>query len=131
MFVTLAGHHRSMRAGARKIILGGLVFLTAQGAFSLATRLISGEDDLAHPLIHLASGSLGLALARSPRLLARFTLGFGAAYLLVLGVGGATGFVDPSWLALGTVDHIFHVTLGSAALVAAAVSWRSLRGGAA
>ena len=100
------------------------MFLTAQGAFSVIQRVIGGEDDLAHPLLHLTSGALGLALARHPRSLSRFVLGFGAAYLFILGVGGATDAVKLSWLPLGTVDHVFHVVVGTAAFAAGAMHAR-------
>ncbi len=112
----------SKPTAARKILLGVLVLLAAQGAFSLANRIVAGQDDIAHPLIHLASGSVGLLLAHSPRSLARFMLGFGATYLLAFGVGGATGVLDVSWLPLGTADHIFHVAVVAAALLAASVT---------
>ena len=111
-----------LRTGARPLVLGGLALLTMQGAFSLATRVVGGEGDVVHPLIHLLSGALGLALVRRPRWLARFTLSFGAAYLLVLGVGGATGAVDLYWLPLGFADHVFHVVVGSAAVLAVSVA---------
>ena len=87
----------------RPVLLAVMSLLTLQGGISLAARLVSGNPDLAHPLLHLVSGCVGLALGRSDQALLRYATGFGVAYLL-LGIFGAVGVVDVPWLPLGRVD---------------------------
>ena len=102
----------------RPVLLAVMSLLTLQGGISLATRLASGNPDLAHPLLHLVSGGVGLALSRSDKGLLRYATGFGAAYLL-LGIFGAASVIDVPWLPLSQVDHAFHLALGSGILVLA------------
>ena len=108
----------------RPVLLAVMSLLTLQGGISLAARLVSGDPDLAHPLLHLVSGCVGLALGPSDKGLRRYATGFGAAYLL-LGIFGAVGAVDVPWLPLDRVDHAFHLALGSAILV---LAWSGLPG---
>ena len=112
-----------MQRRAEAILLMAFGLLALQGASFLVVRAATTREDWAHPLLHLASGALGLALAASPRALARYGLGFGAAYAL-LGVAGALGMARLAWLPLAAADHLFHVTLG---MVVAAAAWPLLR----
>ena len=113
--------------------------LLAQGSSTLAALLVPAIDRampallqqtqmvVAHSLLHIATGLLGLAaLARGrvsgsggttwPR---RFALGFGLFYLF-LGVAGERSGLQLC-LSLKPFDHPFHAVLGGIGLLAAGI----------
>lgn len=109
----------------RLLLLFVMSFLLIQGALLLGLRILASEfTDVAHPILHFVTGLVGIGLYRRPAFLFRYGLVFGTGYF-ALGVFGALGLVDPLWLPLSIVDHVFHFTLSSFALLVAAAGIRT------
>ena len=102
----------SLSHKCRILLLAAFSLMVGQGAASFVLRVVGDDPDVAHPLLHLVSGSVGLVLSIRPPLLFQYGIGFGISYLL-LGVAGAAGLVDVPRLPLGPVDHFFHISLGA------------------
>jgi Domain of unknown function (DUF4383) len=94
----------------------GVVGFAVDGSFDTGGG-IEGDELLLfevngwHNLVHIASGVLGLALARSRPGARLFALGFGAVYLVVT----VWGFVDGSsvlgLLTVNTADNFLHLAI--------------------
>ncbi len=78
-----------------------------------------------HNLVHIATGALGLAVARSAA--REYAMGLGAVYLLVAAVGFAygDGAAILGFIPINTEDNILHLLLGVAGLAAASASSRA------
>ena len=105
-----------------------MVLLVLQGAAFLVLHAVARGDDLLHPLLHLATGAVGLLVRRigGPLALSAYGLAFGVAYAVVLGLGGATGTLQASVLELSTGDHVFHVVFGTFLAVVSAAGLRGV-----
>jgi len=109
------------------LVLAGLVGFLAESAFS-SDEAVRGEllgiFDVNgwHNLVHLASGVVALALARSHA--REFALGFGVVYLLIaiwgfaVGDGGSLLSIVP----VNTADNVLHLVLALAALAVYALT---------
>ena len=99
-------------------------FLVLQGAAGGLVKLAGGRsDDLAHSLLHLATGLVGWAMAREPGGLRApvFGLAFGTFYLAL----ALLGWLWPSAvraLHLRAADHLFHLVVGAVTLTAGAAA---------
>lgn len=124
-------------------IIGALFVLVGLAGF-FAPNFAGAHLTTAHNLIHLASGaaSLYFGLAASRAAARLFAILFGVFYLLLgltgffLGVSGesalpfeARGGVQehmfmpvPGVLEFGTMDHVLHLLLGAAYVIAGALS---------
>lgn len=100
-------------------ILGVVLLLVGICGF-VAPTLLGAHLNLAHNVVHIASGAIALyfGFAGSPGAARTFCLAFGVIYAL-LGLAGwfaGTGpehmFSVGSALMLGKVDHLIHVGLG-------------------
>ena len=74
-----------------------------------------------HNLVHIATGALGLAVARSYGGARGYALGLGAVYLLVALLGFVAGDGDEIFnlIPVNTEDNFLHVLLGVAGVGAA------------
>jgi Domain of unknown function (DUF4383) len=107
------------------------VGLLLQGTFTLLARLVPAVDQAvpqllvqtqmipSHSLLHIASGVVGLYALRRPRGTFWFALLFGAFYLGLALAGSLAGVTFG--LGLQPFDHPFHLVLGGAGLLAAAI----------
>jgi hypothetical protein len=133
--------HRLLRTGPQKVcIILGTVFIFAGLVGVLLPGFLGMHLSVAHNFIHLISGGIAFACAftENPKVAYGYCVLFGVIYGLI-GVAGfligqpgypAVGFLQadqnlfrviPNILELGTMDHIVHLILGSAALGAAIV----------
>ena len=71
-----------------------------------------------HNVVHIATGALGLAVARSYGGARGYAIGLGAVYLLVAGLGFIAGNGDEIFnlIPVNTEDNLLHVLLGIAGL---------------
>lgn len=120
---------------ARFYTAGAGLFLLVQGVSTLAFRLVPALDRAfpplleltrmqpPHSLLHIATGGLALAALRwgGARGCWYFALLFGAFYAGLAIFGFATHHATP--LGLQAFDHPFHLVLGLAGLVCAALSY--------
>lgn len=127
----------------------GIAFILVGLAGFVSPNLLGAHLTPAHNVIHLVSGAAALyfGLAAAPPAARLFALLFGALYLLLgvtgffFGVGGETWlplraqqgvnehmfYPIPGVLELGTADHIIHLLLGTAFVVAGALSRASVK----
>ena len=115
--------------GAALLVAGVAGFFSsADFSVGAVTRRPEGRGELIgllavngwHNVVHLASGLVGLALARSYDGGRVFALGFGGVYVL-LGLMGLALGGDSSLLgvvALNDADNVFHLLVGLAGIVA-------------
>ena len=71
-----------------------------------------------HNVVHIATGAVGLAVARSYSGARGYAIGLGAFYLLVAGLGFIAGNGDELFnlIPVNTEDNLLHVLLGIAGL---------------
>ena len=71
-----------------------------------------------HNVVHIVTGALGLAVARSYGGARGYAIGLGAVYLLVAGLGFIAGNGDEIFnlIPVNTEDNLLHVLLGIAGL---------------
>ena len=103
--------------GATLVVAGLIGFLyNASFAFGSAVErdAVFGLLDVNgwHNVVHLATGALGLALARSAARV--YALGLGAVYLLgfVLGLAAGDGGELLGLIPINTPDNVLHLLLG-------------------
>ena len=105
------------------LLVVGVVGFIADSSFGTGSdvdgsNLIVFEVNGWHNIVHIASGLVGLALARSVAGARTFALGFGAVYLLVT----VWGFVDGNsvlWLVpVNTADNFLHLAIAALGLAA-------------
>ena len=85
-------------------------------------ELIVFEVNGWHNLVHIASGLLGLALARNADSGRLFALGFGAVYLLVTIWGFADGNDVLSLIPVNTADNFLHLAIAVVGITAGLAS---------
>ncbi len=109
------------------LLLVGLAGFIADSSFDTGSNLdgsnlIAFEVNGWHNLVHIASGLLGLALARTAAGARTYALGFGAVYLLVT----LWGFVDGDtvlWLVpVNAADNLLHLAIAATGIVAGLAS---------
>jgi Domain of unknown function (DUF4383) len=105
------------------LLVVGIVGFAADSSFGSGSdvdgsNLIAFEVNGWHNLVHLASGAVGLLLARTVSGARAFALGFGAIYLVVT----LWGFIDGNavlWLVpVNTPDNFLHLALGTLGIAA-------------
>jgi hypothetical protein len=115
------------------LLFGAVLLAVGVVGFAIDTSFDTGSgvqgDDLIlfevngwHNVVHIASGALGLALARSAAGARLFALGFGAVYAVVT----VWGFVDGSsvlgLVAVNTADNFLHLAIAALGLGAGLAS---------
>jgi Domain of unknown function (DUF4383) len=100
------------------LLVVGVVGFIADASFGSGSNvdggnLIAFEVNGWHNLVHIASGVVGLALARTAAGARAFALGFGAVYLVVT----LWGFLDGNtvlWLVpVNTADNFLHLAIAT------------------
>jgi hypothetical protein len=81
-------------------------------------KLIFFEVNAIHNLIHLASGAVGLAMAKRADTAKTFALGFGLVYLLVTIVGLIDGKTFLGLIPINPADNILHIAISAAGIAA-------------
>jgi hypothetical protein len=102
-------------------------------AIGLVVLVRGGEDSLYHNLLHLATGSVALAIGfvGSATAAQRFCQLFGGFYLalgalgLLLGDPAASRLWQAGPLSLDVADHVFHIVLGLIFAASGLVSGRA------
>jgi hypothetical protein len=92
------------------------------GANVQGSDLIIFEVNGWHNLVHIASGLLGIALARRNDTARLFALGFGAVYLLVTIYGFVDGNDVIGLLPINTPDNFLHLAIAAAGIAAGLAS---------
>jgi hypothetical protein len=114
-------------------VLGAVLLIVGIAGFFVNASFGTGSnpagDDLIlfkvngwHNLVHIASGLLGLALARNPAGARAFALGFGLVYGVVTVYGLIAGTNVLGLLALNGADNVLHLLIAVAGLAAYAAS---------
>ena len=125
-------HHRtpaqlySLLFGA-VLLVAGLVGFLVDSSFGIGSdvdgsNLIAFEVNGWHNLVHLASGAVGLALARSVAGARLYALGFGAVYLVVTLWGFVDGNSVLGLLPINMADNVLHLAIALAGLAAGLAS---------
>ena len=110
------------------LLLAGILGFIVNSEFDVGTdvqgdNLILFEVNGWHNLIHIASGLVGLALARTRRGALSFALGFGAIYLAVFFWGLIAGDNILFGLApINPADNVLHVAIAVAGIAAGLAS---------
>ena len=97
-------------------LLFGIVGFIVDSSFDTGSgvqgdELIVFEVNGWHNLVHIASGAVGLALARSRPGARAFALGFGAVYLAVTIWGFVDGNSVLALLPVNTADNFLHLAI--------------------
>jgi hypothetical protein len=94
-------------------VFAPVLVLTGIAGFLLPPALALMSGAAPYNVFHIVCGSLGagLVLARRPRPIAAFNLGFGAVDLYQA-AAGLTGTFPAALFALRPADHVVHVVLG-------------------
>lgn len=109
------------------LLLAGIVGFLVESNFDFGNgvqgdELIIFEVNGTHNLVHLASGLVGLALARSAAGARAFALGFGAVYLLVAIIGFADGSDVLNLIPINQSDNFLHLAISLTGLAAGLAS---------
>ena len=109
------------------LLLAGIVGFLVSASFGTGTaprgdNLVAFKVNGWHNLVHLASGAVGLAMARTPAGGRLFALGFGAVYLVVTIYGFVAQTNILRLLALNDADNFLHLVIALAGLGAYAAS---------
>jgi Domain of unknown function (DUF4383) len=111
------------------LLLAGLLGFVVDAGFSDVGAGVQGSDLILfevngwHNIVHIASGAIGLAVARSAAGSRAFALGFGAVY----GVVTIWGFVNGDATLFGLVpvnawDNVLHLAISATGVVAGLAS---------
>jgi hypothetical protein len=116
----------SLLFGATLLLVGILGFIV-DSSFSTSTppsgdKLIVFDVNGWHNIVHIASGILGLLLARTAAGGRAFALGFGAIYLVVTIWGFITGDSVLGIVAINTADNILHLVIAGVGIAAGLAS---------
>ncbi len=109
------------------LLLVGLIGFAVDGSFETGSgiegdELILFEVNGIHNLVHIASGILGLVLAKSASGARAFALGFGAVYLLVTILGFADGDSVLNLIPVNTADNFLHLAIAALGIAAGLAS---------
>ena len=111
------------------LVFGAVLLLVGIVGFFVNSSFDTGSapagDDLIvfkvngwHNIVHIASGLVGLALARTPAGARLFALGFGAVYGIVTIYGLIAGTNVLGLLAINGADNVLHLLIALAGLAA-------------
>ena len=108
-------------------LFGPILILAGVAGFLVPPDVALMSGAAAYNIFHILFGVLGtaLVLARRPRGIAAFNLGFGLLDLYQA-LAGVTGLYPSAVFHYRPADHVLHVVLG---LLLALVGWRGLRHG--
>jgi hypothetical protein len=108
-------------------LFGPVLILAGVTGFVVPPQLALMSGAAAYNIFHILFGVLGtaLVLARRPRGIAAFNLGFGLLDLYQA-LAGVTGLYPSAVFHYRPADHVLHVVLG---LLLALVGWRGLTNG--
>jgi hypothetical protein len=111
------------------LVLAGLVGLAVDSSFHTGTgvqgkELLGLEVNGWHNIVHIASGLLGLALARTAAGGRQFALGFGAVYAIVTVYGLIAGSNVLGIVAINGADNVLHVAIAAVGIAAGLASRR-------
>ena len=117
----------SLIFGATLLLAGILGFIADSSFGNLGSgvegdKLVAFEVNGWHNLVHIASGLVGLAMARTPASARLFALGFGAVYLLVTIIGTIDGDSIFGLLAINAADNVLHAVIALAGIAAGLAS---------
>ena len=109
------------------LLVVGLVGFLADSSFDTGSNLdgsnlIAFEVNGWHNLVHIASGLLGLALARTAAGARTYALGFGAVYLLVTLWGFADGDTVLWLVPVNAADNLLHLAIAATGILAGLAS---------
>jgi hypothetical protein len=109
------------------LLLVGVVGFLVNSSFSTGSgvegdNLILFEVNGIHNLVHIASGILGLALAKTASGARAYALGFGAVYLLVAIIGFADGESVLGLIPVNGADNVLHLGIALLGLAAGLAS---------
>ena len=109
------------------LLVVGIVGFAVNSSFGAGSNvqgdnLIVFEVNGWHNLVHIASGLLGIALARRNDTARLFALGFGAVYLLVTIYGFVDGNDVISLIPVNTADNFLHLAIAAAGIAAGLAS---------
>lgn len=116
------------------LLLVGIVGFFVNSSFEFGSdiegdNLILFEVNGLHNIIHLASGALGLALAKSASGARAYALGFGAVYLLVTLIGFADGETVLGLIPVNGADNVLHLAIAATGILAGIASPEGDTGG--
>jgi hypothetical protein len=112
--------------GATLLLVGVLGFI-ADASFDAGSN-VSGSNFIIfevngwHNLVHIASGLVGLALARNPATARSFALGFGAVYAIVTLWGFVDGTDVLGLIPVNAADNVLHLAIATAGILAGLTS---------
>ena len=112
------------------LLAGGVLGFFYSASFAMGDAIESEavlgvlEVNAWHNLVHLASGALGLPVARSYHARRAFALGFGLTYSLVALMGFAVGDGEAilGLVPVNTEDNVLHVLIAASGLMAYAAT---------
>jgi hypothetical protein len=105
----------------------GILGFVADSSFDTGAN-VQGSDFIIfevngwHNLVHIASGLVGIALARRADSARLFALGFGAVYLLVAILGLIDGNDVLGLIPVDAADNVLHIAIAGAGIAAGLVS---------
>jgi len=100
------------------LVLGGIVGFLVEPSFAVGDEaqrgtLIAFDINGWHNVVHLLSGAVGLAMARTVAGARLFSIGYGVVYLLVTALGFVVG--DGGYLLsiipINTADNLLHLAI--------------------
>ena len=116
----------SLVFGITLLAVGLLGFLVntsfGTGSDVQGDELIAFEVNGWHNLVHIASGIVGIMLAKRADTARLFALGFGAVYLVVTIYGFVDGNDVLTLLPVNTADNFLHLAIAAAGLAAGLAS---------
>ena len=109
------------------LLLVGIVGFFVNSSFEFGSdvegdNLILFEVNGLHNIIHIASGALGLALAKTASGARAYALGFGAVYLLVTLIGFADGETILGLFPINGADNVLHLLIAGLGIAAGLAS---------
>jgi hypothetical protein len=117
--------------GAVLLLVGIIGFFVnskfGTGSHPPGSNLIIFKVNGWHNIVHIASGLVGLALARTVAGGRLFALGFGAVYLLVTIYGFITGSNVVHLIPINTADNVLHLLIALTGLAAGLASRPAIR----
>jgi hypothetical protein len=98
------------------LLLVGIVGFFVDSSFETGSgaegsNLILFEVNGLHNIVHIASGALGLLLAKTASGARAYALGFGAVYLLVTLIGFIDGETILGLIPINSADNVLHLLI--------------------
>lgn len=110
------------------LLVAGIAGFFADSSFGDLGSGVEGDELIVfevngwHNLVHIASGLLGLALARTPASARAYALGFGAVYLAVTVWGMIDGNDVLGLLPVNAADNVLHIAIAATGILAGLLS---------